>query len=350
MRALRFAGPFAFLLTVPLLSQLSETGPLLAPLGILLLLLAVEQVRPAHIRQDESSAAFRLLPVLYILLQLAVTVWAARQASLSGTSPTGFASLAVGVGVCTGVFGVLAAHEMVHSRTRWQKSLGLLMLSGMTYRHFRIAHVYGHHRHAATPRDPSTARLGESFYAFLWRTVPAQLVEAWCFEAHRTRTRRAPPLHNRIARDAVWTALLYLALTLLWGRRAAGFLAAESMVAILVLELFNYIAHYGLARRPLGNGLEPLGDHHSWNSSGLGNLMVFNMGRHSDHHRAPAISYEGLRARPAPELPGGYAGSIVLALAPPLWRMVMDPRARAFGAVVRESRYAGGSHPAAAAP
>ena len=54
------------------------------------------------------------------------------------------------------------------------------------------------------------------------------------------------------------------------------------------------------------------------------------MGRHSDHHRRPAAPFEQLRRLDAaPELPAGYAGSILLAFVPPLWRRVMDKRVAA---------------------
>ena len=57
----------------------------------------------------------------------------------------------------------------------------------------------------------------------------------------------------------------------------------------------------------------------------LVNLLIFNMGRHSYHHRKPAAPYESLEyIYHAPELPAGYAGSILLALVPPLWRQVRD--------------------------
>jgi alkane 1-monooxygenase len=92
------------------------------------------------------------------------------------------------------------------------------------------------------------------------------------------------------------------------------------------LELFNYIAHYGLIR--VDGQKTPLPDICSWNSSNeLANLLIFNMGRHSDHHRRPTASYQTLSGIScSPELPLGYAGSILLALVPPLWRRVMDPR------------------------
>lgn len=100
-------------------------------------------------------------------------------------------------------------------------------------------------------------------------------------------------------------------------------------MASIVLEMFNYIAHYGLTRRKVsGTHWERLDDRHSWNSSNVvANLVIFNMGRHSFHHRQPATSYESLQfLEHAPELPFGYAASILLALVPMLWRKVMDPR------------------------
>jgi alkane 1-monooxygenase len=221
---------------------------------------------------------------------------------------------------------MLAAHELIHSRSRGQRRLGLLMLFAMSYPHFRIAHVYGHHRHAATKEDASTARVGESFYGFLVRTVPAQLLQAWRFERQRNRGKRMPLLCNRILQGGMILTGGCL-LLLLWSPRAVAFMAAESAVAILVLELFNYIAHYGLVRQARDGTLEPFGPRHSWNSSGAGNLLMFNMGHHSRHHSAPTTAFAHLDSMPqARELPFGYAGAILLALLPPLWRKRMDHR------------------------
>ncbi len=121
--------------------------------------------------------------------------------------------------------------------------------------------------------------------------------------------------------------LLYLAIGATLGLKSATLLAVESTIGIVVLELFNYIAHYGLTRQRTERGYEPYSAMHSWNSSNaLANALIFNMGRHSSHHARPTASFERLDWTPtAPELPAGYAGSILLALVPPLWRRVMDP-------------------------
>ena len=268
------------------------------------------------------ARGFRLLVLLYIPLQLAAIVWGI--AFTAHADVLTVAALAISLGVTTGVFGVLAAHEAVHSGDRFEALLGTVLLTGMSYRHFRIAHIHGHHRWAGTQQDSATARLGEGFYHFLFRTVAGQFLEAWNFERRRHG--------KRLLLDIALMAIVFAAIGFFAGPRALLFFVGQSAVAVMVLELFNYIAHYGLVRgRDADGRLESLEDRHSWNSSNvLANSLIFNMGRHAHHHRQPAASYQNLRVRPAPELPFGYAASILLALAPPLWRRAMDGRALAW--------------------
>ncbi len=304
---------------------MGPSGPFLTVAALLAALIGAELVsrRGQGPAVAEDARLFRVLPNLYVPVQLGVIGWAVFVAQ--GASASGFAALALSVGVTTGVFGVLAAHELVHGHDRAERFLGLVMLTGMSYRHFRIAHVFGHHRWAATELDPASARLGESFYAFLPRTVAAQFADAWAFETRRLHG--AAIWNNRIARDVAVLLGLYFAIAATLGPRSAGLFAGQSAVGIVVLELFNYIAHYGLTRKRRGRGHEPFTAAHSWNSSNaLANALIFNMGRHSCHHARPASSFERLEwVAAAPELPAGYAGSILLALVPPLWRRVMDP-------------------------
>jgi alkane 1-monooxygenase len=326
MAALRYSGPFLFLFSIPLFHSLSPAAPFATVALILFSLVLAERFSRPHTARI-AGATGHLLPILYIPAQLAVTLWAAHRAGQPDASGVEIASLAISVGAATGIFGVLAAHEMVHSRSRAKRILGLAMLSAMTYRHFDIAHVYGHHRWAGTERDPSTARRGENLYAFFLRTVVRQIAMAYAFEARRCARKSYPILCNRIWRDVAIMAAIYTVLRIVWGPMAAAFLALESLAAVFVLEVFNYTAHYGLMRRRLGDGsLEPMSHRHAWNSSApLANLLIFNMGRHSDHHARAAATYETLEPKNgAPELPGSYAGSIVMALFPPLWRRVMD--------------------------
>jgi len=176
---LRYASPFLFLAGIPSLYYIA--GPLwpLAVAAILPAVLIGVEWLPARPKPGPQlpQPRFHLLPLLYIPLQLGVIVWATAIAAASNAAT--FLVLALSVGVVTGVFGMLCAHELAHSRNHFHRFVALAMLTGMTHRPFRIAHIYGHHRWAGTGRDAATAKLGECFYAFLLRTLPSQWRDAW---------------------------------------------------------------------------------------------------------------------------------------------------------------------------
>jgi alkane 1-monooxygenase len=315
----RFGGPLSYAASVPFLYFLHPLAPLLAA-AILPLALLVAEIVTLPRGGASNKLANRVAVWLTIAAQLALIGWGAVMAA--DPERPGIGVLVFTIGIGSGVFGMLAAHEMIHSRNRFEIALGLLMLTGMTYRHFRISHLHGHHRWAATSRDPATARRGEGAYAFLWRSVTCQLSDAISFEQERLGNRQA--WRNRLIHDAVIYAAVYAAIYAVLGWRGASFFAAQSLLSIAVLELFNYVAHYGLIRRVRPNGgLEPLSDLHSWNAPAeIGNWLLLDMGHHSDHHCREAPP----RHRDLPVLPGGYAGAILLALVPPLWRRRMDGR------------------------
>lgn len=242
-----------------------------------------------------------------------------------------FVGLALSVGICTGSVGITVAHELVHRRDPWERRMGefLLLLGG--YLHWGPQHVAGHHRHVATRQDPATARAGESLYRFLPRTLAGTFTTSWAIE--RTRLQRLElPLwgkHNRILRYGAVTAGTLLLITLIVGFQGLLFFVLQAAVAFLLLEIVNYVEHYGLARTVDEDGRPgPVLASHSWNASErLTNWMLFNLQRHSDHHAAPQRPYPLLRhLDEAPQLPTGYSGMVLLALVPPLWFRVMDPR------------------------
>ena len=61
------------------------------------------------------------------------------------------------------------------------------------------------------------------------------------------------------------------------------------MIGILLLETFNYIEPYGLQpKSTVDEKYERAMPVHSWNSDHwLGQLMLFELSRHSDHHYLP---------------------------------------------------------------
>ena len=92
-----------------------------------------------------------------------------------------------------GVVGGIAintAHELGHKRASLERWLSKVALAQTGYGHFFIEHNRGHHVRVATPEDPASSRLGESFWAFLPRTVAGSLRSAWGIE-------RDPPRPDR---------------------------------------------------------------------------------------------------------------------------------------------------------
>jgi alkane 1-monooxygenase len=122
-------------------------------------------------------------------------------------------------------------------------------------------------------------------------------------------------------------------IAVIFGGMGIFYFLAQSFIAIILVETANYVVHYGLLRKTIVPGkYEPVRPWHSWNSSNwMSNHFLFNIQRHSDHHYKAGRRYQLLRHYDeVPQLPTGYAGMIVLALIPPLWRKIMDSRVLKF--------------------
>jgi alkane 1-monooxygenase len=211
---------------------------------------------------------------------------------------------------------------------RW---LSRIALAQSGYGHFFIEHNRGHHVRVATPEDPASSRLGESFYSFLPRTVLGSLRSAWELEGVRLRRLGSSPWSYRNDILGAWamTVVLYAALIAVFGVVVLPYLLIQSILGFCLLEVVNYLEHYGLLRQKRDDGrYERTRPEHSWNSnSTASNVLLYHLQRHSDHHANPIRRYQALRhVDDAPQLPTGYAGMIVLAVIPPIWRRVMDHR------------------------
>lgn len=290
----------------------------------------------------EADRWYRALVAAYVPGQWLVTVLAAWIAARAELSPAAWAGLVLSAGGINGV-GINAAHELGHKRVRWEQWLSRLALAPVAYGHFQVEHNRGHHARVATPADPASARLGESFWAFLPRTVFGSLRSAWRLEAMRLAYEggRAWSVRNQNLQAWSLTALLFAGLAATYGPGVLPFLIVQALYGISLLEVVNYIEHYGLERKKLRDGrYEPVSFMHSWNSDALlTNLFLFHLQRHADHHRYARRPYQILRSIPdAPQLPTGYAGMILVALVPPLWFRIMNPRVAALRDTGTENR------------
>jgi alkane 1-monooxygenase len=277
-----------------------------------------------------KATTFRLATWLALPVQALVLLWGAGVVTRPAASIVELVGAVIAAGMTGGVIGITVAHELVHRSSRLDRAVGNALLVLVCYLHWATEHVAGHHKRVATPEDAATARLGESLPAFLLRSAGRGFLSAWRIEATRNARRGArSPLRNPVLRGLLASCSVGVGLGLVFGPRAVCFFFAQSVVAIAFLETINYIEHYGLERRQLRPGVyERVTPRHSWNAAQrLTNVLLFNLQRHSDHHAWPARPYYKLRHCPdAPQLPTGYAGMALLAMVPPLWRRVMDPR------------------------
>jgi alkane 1-monooxygenase len=287
---------------------------------------------PSRPGERVESRAHSLLLHVQLPMQLAMLAWAIPEvAERFRMFSLEWMGSVVSLGCLTGAMGITVAHELIHRARHWERALGIGLLLSVNYGHFRVEHVFGHHARVATREDPATSRRGESLYAFWPRTLVGSFRSAIEIEARRLRAR---PLWTRVSGNRV---LHYLLLQLaigagvfeLWGATGLAVHLAQSIFAILLLETVNYIEHYGLERRVREGGrYEPVTDLHSWDSRHvMTNAFLYNLGRHSHHHAQPTVAYERLKLAPRDQaLPFGYSALLWLALFPPLWFRLFEPR------------------------
>jgi len=167
-------------------------------------------------------------------------------------------------------------------------------------------------------------------YRFILRSVGGSFLHAWKLEAIRLERqgRSRWSLANWALAGSLLSLVLLVFAAWLGGSPAALLFLLQSIVAVALLEIINYIEHYGLERRRIGARFEPVREEHSWNADFVvSNWILFNLQLHSDHHAHMQRPYEALSTMPdAPQLPAGYPTMVLLALVPPLWFGLMDRR------------------------
>src|SRR5690606_23977543 len=130
----------------------------------------------------EHGIAFDLPLLLYAPLQPITIVYALSVIVSGELALYEQAGVIVSTGLLAGVTGINIAHELVHRPSPAHRAIAEVLMSSVCYPHFCVEHVHGHHRRVATPEDPATSRLGESFYAFWARSVYGGLLSFWRIE------------------------------------------------------------------------------------------------------------------------------------------------------------------------
>jgi len=305
----------------------------LIPLGDYLLGLDTQNISKPNQRVVGEAFYYRFITYLWVYIQLAFLLWTVFFLS---THTMNFASLllfSLQVGLVTGGVGITVAHELGHKKSALEQFYSKVLLMTVCYMHFFIEHNRGHHVHVATPQDPATARKDQNFYAFWVQSVIGSYT-------HALRIERESLSRSAKKRQMVWFTILpffFCGLLMIFSYLLVGhwlwqipvFFFLQSVFAFTLLELVNYVEHYGMVRKELAPGkYERVNPLHSWNASHLiSNFFLFQLQRHSDHHYNAIKRYQVLdHFEESPQLPYGYPTMILMALVPPLWFSVMNPR------------------------
>lgn len=316
---------------IPVLDQLVGNDP--------------ENVAPSAEAAIAEELYYRLITYCWVYAQVVFLCWALWVFATYVLSTAEAIGLLVGTALVTGGIGITVAHELGHKKSELERFYAQVLLATVCYMHFYIEHNLGHHVHVATPHDPATSRKNENFYAFWLRTVSGGWLSAWRIEQQllSRKGKTVWSIHNRMLRYIAIPLLLVSIATLLIGLLSGQmdlvwwkvplFFFAQSLLGFSLLEAVNYIEHYGILRRETSPGrYERVNPLHSWNANQLiSNFFLFQLQRHSDHHAYAHRRYQVLRhIEESPQLPSGYPAMILLALVPPLWFKLMNPRLEAW--------------------
>jgi fatty-acid desaturase len=254
-------------------------------------------------------------------------VIAARAAASFGQ----YVSTWILTGLMIGMIGTITAHELTHRtwdpRSMW---IGRWLLAFSFDTVFAIEHVYGHHRYVSTEEDPATAPRGRNVYFHIIASTIKGNISAWKIETERLRKKRLPRVsfHNAMIRGHLMSVLLVTASFAIGGWRGGAFFIICALWGKSLLEIVNYMEHYGMVRNPE----TPVQPRHSWNTNRrVSSWTMFNLTRHSHHHAQGEVPYQDLRPYPdAPVMISGYLNTMVVAMIPPLWHKLMTPKVLAW--------------------
>lgn len=288
-----------------------------------------ENLSDQELKQRGESPAYHALVLSIVPLQyimLGIYLW---QASSSTWSIHEWLGNSLSMGILCGAYGINAAHELGHRSDKLSRFGAKALLLTSLYMHFFIEHNRGHHAKVATEEDPASARLNETFYQFWLRSVTGSFMSAWALEARRLKRKSISQwsTKNQALRFVLIELTFTLAIAILLGKPALLAFLLAATIGFSLLEVINYIEHYGLQRQKNDKGrYEPVSPSHSWNADyPISRVLLFELSRHSDHHAHPRRGYAQLRHFSISyQLPTGYPGMIVLALFPFLYIPLMN--------------------------
>ena len=203
------------------------------------------------------------------------------------------------------------------------------MYISLLFGHHTSAHVLVHHRYVATYEDPSSAKLGQSYYHVVVQAQVGSFRAGLKAEIERLRRIGRTQLQNPYWIYKLGSVMMIRVAFQIGGAKGAAIDIALDRYATAQLLLSDYVQQYGLRRgRSAAGKPVPINAMHSWNSPHwFSSSPMLNAPRHSDQHAHPTREFTALRLpEDGPMLPRSLSTMATFALFPSLWRRVMDHR------------------------
>ena len=271
------------------------------------------------------------LPLL--IISLVLFAWSIGNPEIQRiTTLSDYIGGALSVGFLVAGYGTNVGHELTHRiQNKWALSVGRWLLSMSWNADFSIEHVYGHHANVGRRIDPATARKGENVYAFFIRSTIYSHISAWNIEKKHLGKKGLSVIsvHNKMFRGYLMSIFWMILFAAFGGLLGVALFLVQALFAKFMLEIVNYIEHYGLVR----DKKQRVQPYHSWNTNNrMSGIVLFSLNRHSAHHAHGSKPFWELDlCEDAPQLPYGYLVSMLISLCPPLWYKIVDNKVSDWG-------------------
>jgi fatty acid desaturase len=286
--------------------------------------------RPIHdlVWHERIATLLHRLPLFYVVALVASMVIVVHSIG-SKHAFSGVDLLGVGLSLwITLLFGLCAAHELVHRRSKWERAAGHVLSGLVGYPLL----VFEHRVHHGSMGDTATAEwptTEESVWRFSARRLRRIVGDLWANVRASVRARDGQ--HSLRGSKLAGATTLLTAATFFF---AAGVPGAATYIACALgvafaMQIITYLQHWGLADQHFTSAdAQPL----TWEEDCQFQAWVtLHISFHMAHHRAAGQPYYRLgMVEGSPRLPAGYIVLMVLCLFPFAWRRAMLPTLRAW--------------------
>lgn len=228
-------------------------------------------------------------------------------------------------GIAIGIAASAGAHELIHRRSKLEKTIGTLQVAAVLYGHHTVEHIQGHHRNVATDIDPSSPDKGTWFWKYLVVGYFTEIKEGYTYEATRLKKKSKNPfsLQNQVVKYWSFTFLWLFGIFVFFRPAFLGYIII-CLIFIVFHAAVVYAQHYGL-RRQEG---ERVNDTLSWQTNTvITEYFLLGFGNHSDHHTRVTKTYTEITNKPdGPNSVCGYFASFWLVIIPPIWFSIYDKK------------------------